>query len=73
MRPKLNQRTNETKNGSYGDLKLKTWTQFTSINPFFIDSNDIFHVQKIQKKNLLPYYSLSNTSFPSTLKNLSNY
>jgi hypothetical protein len=46
MKPKLNQRTNETNNGSYGDPKLKTWTQFTSISPFFIDSNDIFHVQK---------------------------
>ncbi len=49
MRPKLNQRTNGTKNGSCGDPKLKTWIQFTSINPFFIDSNDIFHVQKVQK------------------------
>jgi hypothetical protein len=53
MRPKLNQRTNETKNGSYGDLKLKTWTQFTLINPFLNYWYDIFHVQKIQKKKTL--------------------
>jgi hypothetical protein len=46
MRPKLNQTKTKPKNGSYGDPKLKTWRQFTSINNFF----DIFHVQNIQKK-----------------------
>ncbi len=52
MRPKLNQRTNETKNGSYGDLKLKTWTQFTSISIFFNFIVMIFFVY--QKKTLCP-------------------
>ncbi len=73
MRQKLNQRTNETKNGSCGDPKLKTWTQFTSVNLFLLIVMTFFMYKKYRKKSLLPYYSLSNTSFPSTLKLLSNY